>query len=489
MSLNRGARATSQQSRTVWRTGFTRSEVSAAVLGFSCVAILGFNDGGYFESSWRWAILAFAAVAALALVLRDDVAFGRLELVFLGALAALAAWTLLSSAWGIEGTEAAREAERALVYVAGSAALLAVLERTAVRALLTGVVIGTVAIATLGLGDRLVTSPKALDPLDGAPLLEPLGYANALGIVLAIGLVIALGLLLAERRRYVAGLIVAAVIVLAFALILSASRGAWLALGCGLLALVLLQPRQKPHRLRRRWLAIGAAACIAIAVLAILGPKPSLGVRSAYWRAAISDARAHLLAGSGAGSFDTYWTTHRTVEVGVQDAHSLYLETLAELGLVGFVLLVGTLVPPLIVVGAARADPNVAIAAGGYIAFLVHAGLDWDWEMPATTLTGIACAAALLVTARPLFSPGMVGAQSSSRYWPLAGVRTCSRSRRTGFPMRSLASAVAHTLIETVSNADWAQPAKYALHSVSEDGHEASTNPQRSKGGTTARCW
>ena len=400
LSLNRVDRATRQQGRTEGESESLAPISSAAVIGFSCVAILGFDNGGYFEPSWRWAILAFVAVTALALVLRDEVAFGRLELVFLGALAALAAWTLLSSAWGIAGTEAAREAERALLYVAGSAALLAVVERTAVRALLTGVVIGTVAIATVGLGDRLLASPKALNPLDGAPLVEPLGYANALGIVVAIGLVIALGLLLAERRRYVIGLIVAAVIVLAVALALTASRGAWLALGCGLVALALLQPRQKPRRLGRRWLAIGAAACIAIPVLVVVAAKPSLGVRSAYWRAAISDARAHPLAGSGAGSFDDYWTRHRTVDVGVQDAHSLYLETLAELGLVGFVLLVGALVPPLIAVGAARSDPNVAIAAAGYIAFLVHAGLDWDWEMPATTLTGLACAAALLAAAR-----------------------------------------------------------------------------------------
>jgi len=30
----------------------------------------------------------------------------------------------------------------------------------------------------------------------------------------------------------------------------------------------------------------------------------------------------------------------------------------------------------------------------------VHAGLDWDWEMPATTLAGLALAAALIGNAR-----------------------------------------------------------------------------------------
>jgi len=35
------------------------------------------------------------------------------------------------------------------------------------------------------------------------------------------------------------------------------------------------------------------------------------------------------------------------------------------------------------------------------VAFLVHAGLDWDWEVPAVTLTGVFCAGALVVEGRP----------------------------------------------------------------------------------------
>ena len=37
-----------------------------------------------------------------------------------------------------------------------------------------------------------------------------------------------------------------------------------------------------------------------------------------------------------------------------------------------------------------------AAAAGGYVAFLFHAGVDWDWEMPAVTVAGLFCGAALL---------------------------------------------------------------------------------------------
>jgi len=42
----------------------------------------------------------------------------------------------------------------------------------------------------------------------------------------------------------------------------------------------------------------------------------------------------------------------------------------------------------------------VAAAAAGYSAYLVHAGLDWDWEYPVVTLAGLACGAALLIAAR-----------------------------------------------------------------------------------------
>jgi hypothetical protein len=88
------------------------------------------------------------------------------------------------------------------------------------------------------------------------------------------------------------------------------------------------------------------------------------------------------------------------VQRGAREAHSLYLETLAELGPLGLALLLTVLTVPLMAAVRARGSPLVPVAAGAYVAFLVHAGADWDWEMPAVTLAGLACAAALLVAAR-----------------------------------------------------------------------------------------
>ena len=125
-----------------------------------------------------------------------------------------------------------------------------------------------------------------------------------------------------------------------------------------------------------------------------------MGDRPGFWKVAVSDASSHPLLGSGAGSFDDYWLVHRTIGAFVEDAHSLYLETAAELGLVGLTLLGCALLVPLAAAARDRLDPLAPIAAAAYVTFLVHAGLDWDWEMPATTLGGLALAAALIGNAR-----------------------------------------------------------------------------------------
>jgi tetratricopeptide (TPR) repeat protein len=117
------------------------------------------------------------------------------------------------------------------------------------------------------------------------------------------------------------------------------------------------------------------------------------------WRAAWHQFESRPLLGGGAGSYEQYWRQHRPSSLDVRDAHSLYLETLAELGLVGFALLVALLAAPLLALRSRRL-PLVPAALGAYVAFLVHAGIDWDWEMPAITLAGFACGAAALVAAR-----------------------------------------------------------------------------------------
>ena len=63
---------------------------------------------------------------------------------------------------------------------------------------------------------------------------------------------------------------------------------------------------------------------------------------------AAADVSDHPLLGSGAGSFDDYWLEHRSFPAYVRDAHNLYLETAAELGIVGLALLPMALGTPLV---------------------------------------------------------------------------------------------------------------------------------------------
>jgi hypothetical protein len=121
--------------------------------------------------------------------------------------------------------------------------------------------------------------------------------------------------------------------------------------------------------------------------------------RTAEWHVGWLEFKAHPVLGGGAGSFEAYWNRNRDSGLKVKDAHSLYIETLAELGIPGLVLLVGFLAVPFTAIRV-RHRPLVPVALGAYTALLVHAAYDWDWELPGVFLPGLFCGLAALVAAR-----------------------------------------------------------------------------------------
>ncbi|MDP1846707.1 MAG: O-antigen ligase family protein [Solirubrobacteraceae bacterium] len=114
-----------------------------------------------------------------------------------------------------------------------------------------------------------------------------------------------------------------------------------------------------------------------------------------YWRVAWDQYREHPLIGSGAGTYEGFWLRHRPINEPVIDAHNLYLETLAQLGWPGLLLLVAMLALPLAAAARSRGEPLAAGALAAYVAYVVHAAIDWDWEIPTLTLFALFCAVAL----------------------------------------------------------------------------------------------
>ncbi|MEA2420938.1 MAG: hypothetical protein QOF55_37 [Thermoleophilaceae bacterium] len=122
-----------------------------------------------------------------------------------------------------------------------------------------------------------------------------------------------------------------------------------------------------------------------------------------YWKVALGDGfGAHPLKGTGAGGFAVIWLEHRDVPERAKVAHSLYVETLAELGLVGFAFLA------LFIAGVALAARRARHTAGplaALIVFATHSAIDWDWQMPALTLIAIVLMGLLIATGEDESAP------------------------------------------------------------------------------------
>lgn len=176
--------------------------------------------------------------------------------------------------------------------------------------------------------------------------------------------------------------------------------------------------RARPFRIspRNAGLATGLAIVVAVPVAIVLGVPgevsdgwenfktqegaaqddrggslvdTSSSGRYQFWQSAAETSELDSLKGVGAGTFEFFWAQDPENFGFVRDAHSLYMENLAELGIVGFLLIVG-LVGAALIVGAVRsigaappARTRIAAATAATAAFAAGAALDWIWEIAA----------------------------------------------------------------------------------------------------------
>jgi len=120
--------------------------------------------------------------------------------------------------------------------------------------------------------------------------------------------------------------------------------------------------------------------------------------RSSYWKVAVRSFADHPLGGVGSGGFRVEWLRERPFKEPAEDAHSIYLETASELGIAGLLAL-GLLFGGVAVCGRRGLAARHGLVAGpiaGLSVWAAHAGLDWDWEMPAVSLLAVALAAAVV---------------------------------------------------------------------------------------------
>jgi tetratricopeptide (TPR) repeat protein len=482
----------------------TFAGVPLALAACISVGAFGFANGGYFPVSWGWGALALLVLAALVLAAGVPAELAVLDVLFLGALAALAGWIALSLLWTASVPLTVQEVERMLVYLAAGVAGVLLVRRRSVSSLMVGVWFALAVLTTYALLTRLFPDQLGtFDPIANYRLSEPVGYWNGLGILAAIGGLLALGLA-ARSGPLIRCLAAGSTVIFMLVLYFSYSRGSWIAFFFGLTLAVALDRRRLQlittalvltpwsvtavgvastssalthqaaaldaatrdghglaviaiglvvcasltilavdwigsvisvsHRLRRVYVGtlLFLLAAVLIAVFGRYGFPPTLAQKAYHafarapaggndlnsrlfslsgngrvenWHTAWQEARANPVVGGGAGTFSEFWMQHKRIPDTVHDAHNLYLETLAELGPLGLVLVALVFGTPLAAIRRARAAPLVPIVFGAYCAYLLHAAADWDWEMPAITLTALFCGIGLLAAGRPEREP------------------------------------------------------------------------------------
>ncbi|HNA24336.1 MAG TPA: O-antigen ligase family protein [Solirubrobacterales bacterium] len=124
--------------------------------------------------------------------------------------------------------------------------------------------------------------------------------------------------------------------------------------------------------------------------------------RYQYWKSALDQMSTAPVGGTGSGTFEFWWSRNGDLPGFIRDTHSLYFQTLGELGVVGLLLLLG-FVGVVLLGGAYRtvttpseSRGQAAAALAGCGAFCLAAGFDWTWQIAAIPAAFLLLAAVLL---------------------------------------------------------------------------------------------
>jgi hypothetical protein len=342
---------------------------------FALTAWLASDNGGFDATTWNLGLIVVCAVALVVVIVDGGEHPSLHAALFVGALALLTAWTALSYLWSDSPPLALVESQRVALYFAVAFAAVLMRRWLEPRWLCAGVAGTATFVASWNLVLHIRGVANAAETGGGA---APVGYANGLALLCVLG---AVALLALPRPALVV------LPVLIAELVVQSSAGAWAAVAFALLAYV------SATRPRARWaVVVVAVACVAASPFALRGHE-----RTAYWRVAVREADANPVAGSGAGTFPDWWLRERSTPLSTREAHSLYLETLGELGPLGLALVLAALA---VAIAAAfrRREPALGAAVTAYA---VGAGADFHWELPGVTVPAVLLGAAAVSAPRP----------------------------------------------------------------------------------------
>jgi hypothetical protein len=244
--------------------------------------------------------------------------------------------------------------------------------RAAVMAVVGGLVAGACSAALPGVAS--LSGSAAGRQRDGAIMLAILGLVTVAGAVLAVRPARGAGARLGFARRLPA--VAAAAMALVFAGLVVGGLGE--------------KGEPEPERLQE---ASGSR-------LTSVSSR-----RYDYWRIALDAFASEPLLGIGAGGFRAEWLRERPVDEGVREAHSLELGIATELGLPGLLGLI-VLIAGVGLAGRralSRGQPLAAGCCAASTVWLLHASIDWDWEIPAVTLPVIVMAGALIAASEEMW--------------------------------------------------------------------------------------
>lgn len=219
----------------------------------------------------------------------------------------------------------------------------------------------------------------------------------------------------------------------AFALVLTGSRGGWIATGA---ALVLWPLLTASSRVRSWGGAAAVAAVLAAGFTLVYAASPAArtrmdpflagefeGSRPVIWRVGLELWRSAPVLGTGAGSYNLLFDQHRPPDFRNEPdwTHNDYLNTLSDYGVVGFALWFGSgaLLLSLAWSGIRRARalqaedsapwferwrPRFGLGLG-VVAYAIHLGVDFHTKIPALAFWFSVVLALVLRADRPRVGP------------------------------------------------------------------------------------